>query len=80
LRILTADEVLFAHLFAVASVVVVNRGRGRVGLCGRVVRHLLRHVLEEVRGAVAPVEAAAEVDCRDDHAHWDDCCQAENKD
>ena len=43
------------------------------------VHHLLRHVLEEVGGAVAPVEAAAEVDGRDNHAHRDDRRQAENE-
>ena len=70
----------FIYLVTATRVVVVNRCRGRVGLGGRVVHHLLRHILEEVGGAVAPVEAAAEVDGRDDHAHRDDGRQAKNED
>ena len=42
--------------------------------------HFFGDILEEVWGAVGPVEAAAEVDRGYHHAHGDDGCQAEDQD
>ena len=70
-------EPALPHQFTSGPVIVGDRVAGGLG---RVLHQLLLHVLEDARGSVGPVEAAAEVDGGDDHAHGDDGRDAEDQD